>query len=128
MGFHQGMVFEIFSDGPPQGAGPGAMDDAHFLDALPGGAIQQSVHVAEGFLHPLSSKVGISKVREPQVGANFREVDLSGADLSDAGGIDVDMSDANLSFADLTGLPALRVPLGRKGLSGQLVLRDPKGR
>jgi len=58
-GFHQGVVFKIFPDGPPQGAGPGAMDDAQFLHALHGRSIQQSVHVAQGFLHALSSKIDL---------------------------------------------------------------------
>ncbi len=67
-GFHQGMVFEIFSNGSPQGAGPGAMDDAHFLDALHGRCIQQSVHVAQGFLHALTSKVDLRIEGAPAAG------------------------------------------------------------
>ncbi len=62
------MVFKIFSDGPPQGAGPGTMDDANFPDALHGGAIQQSVHVAQGFLHSLSSEVDLRIEGAPATG------------------------------------------------------------
>ena len=67
-GLHQGMVFKIFSDGPPQGAGPGAVDNAHFLDALPGSSIQQSVHVTQGFLHALPSKVDLRIEGAPATG------------------------------------------------------------
>ena len=62
------MVFKIFSDGPPEGAGPGAMNDPHFLDALHGRAIQQSVHAAQGFLHSLSSKIDLWIEGSPSAG------------------------------------------------------------
>ena len=62
------MAFKILSDGPPQGAGPGSVDDAHFLEALHGRAIQQAVHVAQGFLYALPPQIDLRIERSPATG------------------------------------------------------------